>query len=400
MTQKPELLAPAGSLEGMRTALRFGADAVYVGGPMLQLRAEAAAFTMPELSQAVEEAHARGKRLYVAVNSFVRPGELEQLKAYARELYDIGADAVIVSDLGAICTIKQVAPELEIHVSTQANCMNPAAARHYYEMGAKRVVLAREMTLEEIAVLRRETPKELELECFVHGAMCMAYSGRCMISAYMNGRSGNRGDCSQPCRYRYVLSEAGTDGEYYPVEENERGMTILSSRDLNCMPFLDELIKAGVVSLKIEGRMKSTYYAATVVNAYRRRIDGSASVEECLRELDSASHREYFSGFYYGKALTEKAESRGYNSDCVFIALVLGETENGYLIEQRNNFKTGDRLEILSPNSVGLSFAVGEMTDEAGETVTYAPHPQQKLIIKCPHKLEAGDILRRRVNRT
>lgn len=400
MTNKPELLAPAGSMEGLRTALRFGADAVYVGGPMLQLRADAAAFSMQELAQAAEETHALGKRLYVTVNSFVRTGELDGLGAYARELRSVGADAVIVSDLGAICTVRQAAPELEVHVSTQANCMNPAAARHYFELGAKRVVLAREMTLEEIARLRAETPPELELECFIHGAMCMAYSGRCMISAYMNGRSGNRGDCAQPCRYRYVLSEAGADGEYYPVEENERGMTILSSRDLNCMPFLDDIINAGVVSLKIEGRMKSTYYAATVVNAYRRRIDGSASVEECLRELDCASHREYFSGFYFGKALTEKAENAGYRSDCAFIALVLGETEGGYLIEQRNNFRTGDLLEILSPDSVGLSFAVGEMEDEAGETVTYAPHPKQRLIIKCPHKLSAGDILRRRINRT
>ncbi len=397
MIKKPELLAPAGSVEGLQTALRFGADAVYVGGPMLQLRADAAAFTMEELAGAVSMTHSRGKKLYVTVNSFVRTGELKQLAGYARELCALGADAVIVSDIGAMCTIREAAPELELHVSTQANCLNSAAARHYYELGAKRIVPAREMTLEEIRILRAEIPEDMEIECFIHGAMCMAYSGRCLISAYMNGRSGNRGDCSQPCRYRYVLSEAGKDGEYYPVGEDERGTTILSSRDLNAMPFLDELTAAGVSSLKIEGRMKSSYYTATVVNAYRRRLDGTASPEECERELDCASHREYFSGFYFGRALTAKAEALGYRSDCTFIALVLGEAEGGYLIEQRNNFSTGDRLEILSPNSLGLDFEVGEMTTEEGETVTYAPHPQQKLIIKCPHKLEAGDILRRRM---
>ncbi len=397
MTKKPELLAPAGSIEGLRAALRFGADAVYVGGPMLQLRASAAAFTMAELAEAAAMTHSLGKKLYVTVNSFMRNGEVGPLSDYARQLYALGTDAVIVSDLGAICTIKQAAPELEVHVSTQANCLNYAAARHYYELGAKRVVLAREMTLEEIRLFRAAIPEDMEIECFIHGAMCMAYSGRCLISAYMNGRSGNRGDCSQPCRYRYVLSEVGADGEYYPVEEDEHGMTILSSRDLNAMPFLDELISAGVGSLKIEGRMKSTYYTATVVNAYRHRLDGTAAPEQCERELNCASHREYFSGFYFGQALTAKAESAGYKSDCTFIALVLGEADGGYLIEQRNNFSSGDRLEILSPNSLGLEFEVGAMTTQEGEIVTYAPHPQQKLIIKCPYKLEAGDILRRRI---
>lgn len=396
MTNKPELLAPAGSLESLRAAVRFGADAVYVGGPMFQLRADASAFTLEELESAAEIVHISGKKLYVAVNSFMKDGEIARLSGYARELYALGADAVIVSDLGALCTIRDAAPELEVHVSTQANCMNHAAARHYYELGARRVVLARETTLDEIRRLRELIPGDMEIECFVHGAMCMAYSGRCLISAYMNGRSGNRGDCSQPCRYRYVLSEAGTDGEYYPVGEDSSGSFILSSRDLNAMPFLEELADAGVCSFKIEGRMKSAYYVATVVNAYRRRLDGSAPAELCERELDCASHREYFPGFYFGHASMEPSESRGYISDCQFIAIVLGERDGKYLIEQRNNFRSGDRLEILSPNSMGLDFIVGEMTTIDSERVTYAPHPQQKLLLDCPHRLEAGDILRRR----
>lgn len=397
MTAKPELLAPAGSMESLRAAIRFGADAVYLGGPLLQLRADSAAFSMQQLAEAAEFTHNAGKKLYVTVNSFAKNSEIPQLESYARALRDMSVDAVIVSDLGAICAIRQAVPELEVHVSTQANCLNYAAARHYYELGAKRVVLARETTLREIREIREKIPADMEIECFVHGAMCMAYSGRCLISAYMNGRSGNRGDCSQPCRYRYVLSEAHGDGEYYPVEENENGTTLLSSRDLNAMPFIDELIDAGVCSLKIEGRMKSVYYAATVINAYRHRLDNTASPEQCLAELNCASHRDYTTGFYFGEARTANAESGGYKQDCVFIAVVLGEQDGGYLIEQRNNFSAGDRLEILSPNSIGLDFVVGGMKNTDGETVTYAPHPQQRLVITCPHKLERGDILRRRI---
>lgn len=397
MIKKPELLAPAGDLERLCAAIRFGADAVYIGGPMLQLRAGAAGLSMQQVGEAVLIAHAAGKRIYVTVNSFVKNNEVELLGGYARELRGLGVDAVIVSDLGAVCAIKSAVPDLELHVSTQANCLNYAAARHYHDMGAKRVILGREATLEEIAELRAKTPSDLDLECFIHGAMCMSYSGRCLLSAYINGRSGNRGDCSQPCRYHYSLQS--DDGESYPVFEDEDGAMLLSSRDLNTMPFLDKIIGAGVTSLKIEGRRKSTYYVATVVNAYRRRLDGSAPPELCEAELSCASHRDFTSGFYFGEARTAPPAGAGYIQDCTFVAIVLGEEGGRYIIEQRNNFSAGDCLELLSPNSMGLSFTVDDMAIPGGEQVTYAPHPQQKLSISCPIKLSPGDILRRRIKK-
>ena len=394
----PELLAPAGDRERLEAALRFGADAVYLGGPMLQLRADTVGFSPEALREAAETVHRAARRLYVTVNAIVREGELSLLPDYARMLRTAGADAAIVSDLGALRVMKEAAPELELHVSTQANCMNSAAARVYSDMGAKRVILARETTLEEIRRIRDAAPPELELECFVHGAMCMSYSGRCLLSAYLMGRSGNRGDCAQPCRYAYTVSLADRDtGEQLPLLEEENGTTLLSGRDLNAMPFLDKLIDAGVSSLKIEGRMKSTYYVATVTNAYRRRLDGTASLEECLRELDCASHRNYTSGFYFGAARTEPAADPGYAQSCRFAALVLEKRGDGlYLIEQRNRFSRGDRLELLSPRSLGESFPVEELWDEKGTPVEAAPHPKQRLLLRAPLELEPGDILRQR----
>ena len=268
-----ELLAPAGDLECLRTALRFGADAVYVGGPQMQLRAGSVGFSMDDLAEAVREAHALNRRLYVTVNAFASNSEIDALSDYAQALKALGADAVIVSDLGAIAAIRRAAPDLDVHVSTQANCLNYAAAQVYADLGATRVVLGREMSLTEIAELRAKTPASLELEAFVHGAMCMAYSGRCMISAYLAGRSANRGACAQSCRWTYHLMEEKRPGQFFPVEEDDRGTTILSSLDLCCIDFLDRIAAAGVTSFKIEGRMKSPYYVATVVNAYRKRLD-------------------------------------------------------------------------------------------------------------------------------
>ena len=251
-----ELLAPAGDLERLRTALRFGADAVYVGGPQMQLRAGSVGFSMDDLAEAVREAHALNRRLYVTVNAFASNSEIDALSDYAQALKALGADAVIVSDLGAIAAIRRAAPDLDVHVSTQANCLNYAAAQVYADLGATRVVLGREMSLTEIAELRAKTPASLELEAFVHGAMCMAYSGRCMISAYLAGRSANRGACAQSCRWTYHLMEEKRPGQFFPVEEDDRGTTILSSLDLCCIDFLDRIAAAGVTSFKIEGRMK------------------------------------------------------------------------------------------------------------------------------------------------
>ena len=395
---RPELLAPAGDMERLDAALRFGADAVYLGGPMLQLRAANTGFTLEGLHEAARKAHALGRRLYVTVNAFPNNGEIDALGDYARALQTAGADAAIVADLGAIAAIREAAPGLDVHVSTQANCVNYRAARVYYDMGATRVVLGREMTLEQIAELRARTPRQLELEAFVHGAMCMAYSGRCMISAYLTDRSANRGGCAQPCRWQYHLMEEKRPGEFFPVEEDDRGTTLLSSFDLNCLDFLDQIAAAGVTSFKIEGRMKSPYYVATVVNAYRRRIDGSQSVEALQRELNAASHRAYAGGFYFGAMKKHAPDDGTYQQDCKFVGVVKAALPGGRVrVEQRNLIRTGDVIEVLSPNSFGVSFVAKNLTDPEGLPLEAAAVPMTRFDMDAPEGVEAGDILRIRV---
>ena len=389
-------------MERLETALRFGADAVYVGGPMLQLRAGAVGFSMDDLAEAAQRVHAAGRRLYVTVNAFPTNAEIDRIGDYAQALYGIGADAAIVADLGAIAAMRRAAPGLNIHVSTQANCQNYMAARAYYDMGATRVVLGREMTLEQIRQLRAKTPPALELEAFVHGAMCMAYSGRCMISAYLAGRSANRGACTQSCRWTYHLMEEKRPGEFFPVEEDDQGMTILSSFDLNCIDFLDQLADAGIDSFKIEGRMKSPYYVATVVNAYRRRIDGlrngtatPESVAMLRRELDAASHRSYASGFYFGEMKRHAPDDGTYAQDCTFVGVVKQRLPGGRIrVEQRNRVCAGDVIEVLSPNSLALSFTAANMTDDGGEPIDIAPRPMQVFDMDAPDGVGAGDLLR------
>ena len=391
-----ELLAPAGDLACVDAALYFGADAVYFGGPGFQLRAAKAGFSMEDVHGAVTRIHAKGKRAYVTVNVFARGDELGAIGEYAKALRESRVDAVIVSDLGALAAIKKAAPDLEVHISTQANCTNHLAAQTYYDLGASRVVLARELTIEEIALLRAKTPKELELECFVHGAMCMSYSGRCLISAYLNGRSANRGACTQPCRWEYALMEKTRPGEYFPVLEDESGSAILSAHDLCCIEFLDKLAEAGVSSFKIEGRMKTNYYVAAVVDAYRRAIDGTLDIPSCRALLDAVTHRPYSSGFYFGREKLGHYNDGAYRSDAVFAAEVLSWENGTALVRQRNRFAVGETLEILSPASFGLSFPVTRITDENGIPQTVAPHPMQILRIPCPHPVHAGDLLRRR----
>lgn len=392
-----ELLSPAGNMECLRTALRFGADAVYAGGPMMQLRASNTGFSAEALDGAVQYCHARGKKIYVAVNSFADNTEAEKAADYGKFLYDIGADAVIVSDLGVLTGIRSAAPKLEIHISTQANCQNYRTALVYYELGAKRIVLAREMTLEQITELRQKTPTDLELEAFVHGAMCMAYSGRCLISSYLTNRSGNKGDCSQPCRWNYALTEEKRPGEYFPVEETQAGTAILSSHDLCCIAFLDEMKSAGITSFKIEGRMKTPYYVAAVTNAYRRRLDDTAPLSVLNEELESVSHRPYSSGFYFGEMKTGHSNDGAYRSNCLFAGIVTGCENNRITVRQRNRFMQGDRLEIVSPNSLGLSFSVENLKTAEGEPIEVAPHPDQIVTMDCPFPLEEGDLLRLRL---
>ena len=397
-----ELLAPAGDLERLNTALRFGADAIYVGGPKMQLRAGAVGFTMDELRTAVQSLHAAGKKLYVTVNAFATNADIDALGDYAQALDSIGVDAVIVSDLGAIATIRRAAPHLNVHVSTQANCLNYAAANVYADLGATRVVLGREMSLNEIAELRAKAPQSLELEAFVHGAMCMSYSGRCMISAYLADRSANRGACAQSCRWTYHLMEEKRPGQFFPVEEDDRGMTILSSLDLNCLSFLDQIMEAGVVSFKIEGRMKSPYYVATVTNAYRKRIDailsGTATPEHTAmleRELNAASHRPYSSGFYFGELKHHAPDEGAYLQDCTFVGVVCESSGNGRIrFEARNKINEGDCVEILSPDSLGMSFIAENISNADGTRETAAARPSEIYEMDCPHPVAPGDLLR------
>ena len=400
-----ELLAPAGDMECLRAALRFGADAVYVGGPMLQLRAANAGFSMDTLAQAVRETHALGRRLYVTVNAFPTNGELDALGDYAQGLFALGVDAAIVADMGAVAVMRRAASGLPIHVSTQANCLNYAAATAWHDMGASRVVLAREMTLEQICQLRARTPAALELEAFVHGAMCMAWSGRCMISAFLTGRSANRGACTQSCRWRYALMEEKRPGEYFPVEEDGRGTTLLSSFDLNCLDFLDQIADAGVTSFKIEGRMKSPYYVATVTNAYRLRLDGlkkgsmdGQTLALLQRELNAVSHRAYASGFYFGEMKRHAPDDGVYRQDCVFVGTVVARLPDGRArVELRNRLEQGDRLEILAPGSLGESFVAEGLTTPAGAPIDRVAEPMTLFDMAVPERLRPGDMLRRRV---
>lgn len=397
---KPELLAPAGDLNCLNTAIRFGADAVYMGGPMLQLRSEKSAFTFEDLKTASEMLHKNGRKMYVTVNSFTKNGEIESLRTYARELYDTGVDAVIVSDLGALRTIKNAAPELSVHISTQANCCNYEAALAYRDMGASRIVIAREMTITDIAEMHAKLPDDLELEAFVHGAMCMAYSGRCLISSYMNGRSGNRGECTQPCRWEYYLVERNRPNEFFAVEEYEDHSALLSSNDMKAIGFLDKLVEAGIDSFKIEGRMKTEFYVSQVVNAYRHAIDKDVPLDILNKELNAFSHRPYNSGFYFGELVHNHLNDGLYHWDCTFAGVALEDSHDGKLkIEQRNFFKKGDVLEVVTPEAIGLSFTVESIENETGEECETACHPQEILVLSCPLNIKKGDILRARVQR-
>lgn len=395
--KRPELLAPAGDMECLETAVHFGADAVYIGGPLLQLRADNVGFDRKGIAEAVKYCHEHGVKLYVTVNCFAKNEEIDAAEDYAKYLHSVGVDAVIVSDIGLIAKIHESAPELEIHVSTQANCQNFSAANVYWAMGAKRVVLGREMTLDEIIEFRKRIPEEMEIEAFVHGAMCMSYSGRCMISSYLVNRSGNRGGCAQPCRWNYHLVEMKRPNEFFQVVEDEKGTAILSSHDMCAVGFLDKLEEAGICSYKIEGRMKTPFYVATAVNAYRHAIDGDVPLEVIERELDSISHRPYSSAFYFGEMKMSHGNSGAYIQKCTFIGKVLDYSDGFVTIQQRNNFKPGDELEVVSPISIGEKFTVTKIFDEEGNEREDARLIQQILRLPCPIKLQKGDLLRKRI---
>lgn len=393
-----ELLSPAGSEEGLRQAVLFGADAVYLGGPFMQLRSEKASFSSDRLIEEVKYAHSKNVKIYVTVNCFAENEEIEKLKDYAKFLYSIGADAAIVSDLGAIYAMKSACPELEIHVSTQANIQNFAAAEVYYNMGCKRVVLGREMTLENIAELRAKTPKNLDIEVFVHGAMCMAYSGRCLLSSYLTGRSGNRGECTQPCRWMYKLVEEKRPGQTFDIFESDSTTAILSSHDLNTIDFLDKIAEAGAISFKIEGRMKSPFYVSTVTNAYKMRMNGFADLDALNDELCAVSHRPYNSGFFFNNIKYDPNNDGLYRYSTKFIGTVTDRKDSGlFEIEMRNRFASGDMLETLSPGKIGKKFRAEKMYDMNLNARDEAYIPQEHVLIETDENLKPGDIIRKRV---
>ena len=402
---KLELLAPAGNFSKLKTAVYYGADAVYIGGKSFSLRAFSDNFTDEEIVEAVKFAHGKNVKIYVTVNIFAKNSDFEKAAEYFRFLERAKVDAVLITDVGLISLCKKVAPELKIHLSTQANTLNKYAVKFWGELGLERVVLARELSLSEIKEISEFNP-ETQLEAFVHGAMCISYSGRCLLSNYFNGRDANRGECVQACRWQYELREKSKNGEFFPIEEDERGSYILNSKDLNMIEHIDEMAEAGVCSLKIEGRMKSEYYLATVINAYRRAIDeyykiGGKYKENKMfyDELLKTNHRVFTTAYMLG----ENKETVNYSDsqsagEKQFIATVLeGTNDEGYFIaEMRNRFKKGDKLELLTPNDNFNSVILpGRITDEEGNDIEDAKIVQQKLRIYSDIKVSAGDILRR-----
>ena len=395
---KIELLAPAGDFERLEMALHYGADAVYLAGTQFGMRASAGNFTFPELSKATKLAHANGTAVHMTCNTLPREDELVQLPEFLEQAQDAGVDAFIIADLGVMAAAKKYAPKVSRHVSTQLGVINSATANVLFDMGADRVVLARETPMEDIRKIRANTPKELEIEAFVHGAMCVSFSGRCLLSNYLTGRDANRGACAQPCRWKYHLVEEKRPGEYFEISE-DKGTHIMNSRDMCMIEHIPELIDAGVTSFKIEGRMKSAYYAAAVTNAYRHAIDYALRGEELpqvwIDELNKVSHRPYCTGFYYGDPGQHFAEA-SYFSDAYVCAVVEDCADDGFAeLTQRNRFCVGDMVELLTNEGEPISFAVTELWDENGEAITATPHAMMKFKMRLPVNCSALSILRR-----
>ena len=395
---KPELLSPAGDFERLRMAVLYGADAVYLAGTSFGMRAFAGNFSSEELPKAVTFAHSHGVRVHATVNTMPRNSEADALPAYLEQLQDAGVDALILGDLGAFTLAGRYAPRCERHVSTQASVTNYAAARAWHDLGARRVILARELSLEEIREIRAKTPADLELEAFVHGAMCVSYSGRCVLSNYMTGRDASRGACAQPCRYQYYLMEEKRPGEYFPVFEDEKGTYIFNSRDMCMIDHIPELMDAGLDSLKIEGRAKSAYYAAVVTGAYRHAIDAAASgqpLDPVWRdEVEHVSHRHYATGFYFGQP-GQYWENARYIRQWQVVALVLDCGEGGMAtLTLRNKLAVGETVELVGPGLRPVSFTVPDMTDQAGEPIAEAKTPQMVFRTRLPCRAPAWSILR------
>ena len=388
--KKPELLVPAGSPETLKVAAAFGADAVYLGGEAFGLRAKARNFSPEEMAEGILWAHDRGLKVYITVNILAHNADLPGIRKYLGELRELHPDGLIIADPGVFLLAKEICPEIPRHISTQANNTNTETCRFWAEQGAKRIVTARELSLEEIRQLREGIPADMELEAFVHGAMCISYSGRCLLSNFLNGRDANRGECTHPCRWKYTLMEETRPGEYFPVEENERGTYIFNSKDLCMVGHIPELIGAGIDSFKIEGRMKTALYTATITRAYRKAIDDFFEDPEKYRqnlsryqeEVSSGTNRQFTTGFYFGRPTEEDQiyETSTYVTDCVYLGMIRGSDEKGRpVIEQKNKFSVGDVIEILQPDGSTPKAEVRGIYDEDGLPMDSAPHARQEL---------------------
>lgn len=397
-----EILSPAGDMERLLAAVNYGADAVYLAGKEFGMRASPANFDMESLKKAAEICHEKNKKIYLTCNTLPRNDEIKRIPEFLKQAAEAGVDAFIIADLGVLDTAKRVAPNVDVHISTQTGVVNYETARSLHNMGASRVVLARELSLEEIATIRAKTNPNLEIETFVHGAMCMSYSGRCLISQYMTGRDANRGDCAQPCRWKYSLVEEKRKGEYFPVVEQENGTYFFNSKDLCMIEHIPELLKAGVTSLKIEGRAKSAYYVAVVTNAYKQalldyyKMGENFKLEPWIKEeVYKISHRKYSTGFYFGGEPGQIYDNGGYVKDYEVVAVCENYKDGMIEISQRNKFLKGDELEVLMPGEKPFTFKVQKIIDEKGNEMESAPHAMQKLFIPFENKIEKGAYLRK-----
>ena len=403
--RKPELLIPASSLEVLKTAVMFGADAVYIGGEAFGLRAKAKNFSPEDMKAGIEFAHAHGVKVYVTANILAHNSDLDGAVAYFKELNELKPDALIIADPGMFMLAKEHCPGMELHISTQANNTNYQTYLFWWQQGAKRVVSARELSLAEIKEIRDHIPEEMEIESFIHGAMCISYSGRCLLSNYFTGRDANQGACTHPCRWKYAVVEETRPGEYMPVYENERGTYIFNSKDLCMIEYIPEIVAAGIDSLKIEGRMKTALYVAAVARTYRKAIDDFFASEETYRnnmdwyrsEISKCTYRQFTTGFYFGKPSEETQiyDSNTYINEYVYLGIAEEITEDGKVrIEQKNKFCVGDVIEIMKPDGRNVETKVEAMFDEKGVAVESAPHPQQVLFLQLSEACEKYDLLR------
>ena len=409
--RRPELLIPASSLEVLKIAVIYGADAVYIGGEAFGLRAKAKNFSMEEIKEGIAFAHAHDVKVYITANILAHNGDLDGVREYFAELREIKPDALIISDPGVYMIAKEVCPKIERHISTQANNTNYGTYRFWYEQGAKRVVSARELSLAEIKEIRANIPDDLEIETFVHGAMCISYSGRCLLSNYMVGRDANQGACTHPCRWKYSIVEETRPGEYYPVYENERGTYIFNSKDLCMIEHIPEMVSSGIDSFKIEGRMKTALYVATVARTYRLAIDDfiedpekyKARIPFYKSEISKCTYRQYTTGFFFGKPdeNTQIYDSNTYIREYTYLGIVGDVNEQGlYHIEQRNKFSVGETIEVMKPDGQNIEVTVKRIVDENGKDMESCPHPKQNLYIDLGIQLDKYDILRRQEEET